>query len=254
MTRVLPRTNFNSSTFIRLLSDLAVLDTAAAKPAFAERLGQWVGVSDAITLYGALAPAGTTEPGMPAAVNARARLAAERELGRVKSSLMASINRSCAAESAESRLRFPVPLPDTAEETAAFYTAVHRFYAAHQRDMDAAVAPLRTRVRQALADASPALRQLSQLDAALDDILIARERRLLATVPVLLEKRFERLLAAHQQAVAKDGQADDASRWLEPGGWLAGFRDELKGVLQAELELRLQPVIGLIEAFSSEVH
>lgn len=254
MTRALPRTNFNSSTFIRLLSDLAVLDTAAAKPAFTERLAQWMGVADAITLYGALAPAGANVPAMPAAVNARARLAAERELGRVRSSLVASINRSCATEAAESRLKFPVPLPDTAEETAAFYTAVHRFYTAHQRDMDAAVGPLRSRVRQALADASAGLRQLAQLDAALDDLLAARERRLLATVPVLLEKRFERLRAAHQQALAEAGQADDASRWIEPGGWLAGFRDELKGVLQAELELRLQPVIGLIEAFSSEVH
>ena len=254
MTRVLPRTNFNSSSFIRLLSDLAVLDTAAAKPAFTERLGQWMGVSDAITLYGALAPADTTLPGMPAAVNARARLAAERELKRVKSSLATSIERSCAADPAESRLRFPVPLPDTAEETAAFYTAVHRFYAAHQRDMDAAVVPLRSRVRQALADASPTLRQLAQLDAALVEILSARERRLLASVPVLLEKRFERLLAAHQKALAAAGQADDAGRWLEPGSWLAGFRDELKGALQAELELRLQPVVGLIEAFSNEVN
>lgn len=255
MTRALPRTNFNSSRFIRLLSDLAVLDGAASQPAFTERLSQWMGVADAITLFGALAPAGPADPlGGP---NARARLAAERELDRVRKTLSASIGRSCSPEAGEARLKFPVPHEDTADETAAYYTAVHRFYAAHQRDMDAAIGPLRARVRKAMADVSPALRQLATLDGALEGILATRERRLFATVPSLLEKRFERLLATHRQAQAAGGEPDDATRWIAPGRWLAGFgnklRDELQGVLLAELELRLQPVVGLIEAFSNEI-
>ena len=38
-----------------------------------------------------------------------------------------------------------------------------------------------------------------------------------------------------------------------PGGGLDVFGKEMQEVLLAELEVRLQPVVGLIEAFSNEV-
>jgi hypothetical protein len=48
-------------------------------------------------------------------------------------------------------------------------------------------------------------------------------------------------------------QPDDPALWMQPGGWLANFCRELQGVLLAELDLRLQPTVGLIEALSNEV-
>ncbi|MFC3109460.1 DUF3348 family protein [Undibacterium arcticum] len=41
--------------------------------------------------------------------------------------------------------------------------------------------------------ASPRLKQLADLDATFETILRERESKLLATVPVLLKKRFEQL-------------------------------------------------------------
>jgi hypothetical protein len=64
---------------------------------------------------------------------------------------------------------------------------------------------LRSRLRQALAGASTRLRLLAALDEALDRILTARERQLLATLPSLLERRFQQLLAAHQRALLDSG-------------------------------------------------
>jgi hypothetical protein len=118
--------------------------------------------------------------------------------------------------------------------------------------MESNIGLLRTRVRAALSNYSPALRQIAELDAAFVKVLSDRERSLLAMVPALLEKRFGQLLRAHRAALG-DPAADDPTRWLQPGGWLTVFCRDLQRVLLAELDLRLQAVIGLIEAFGNEV-
>jgi hypothetical protein len=56
----------------------------------------------------------------------------------------------------------------------------------------------------------------------------------------------------HARRRADNEQADDPALWMQPGGWLAGFRKELQDALLAELDVRLQPTVGLIEAFSNE--
>jgi hypothetical protein len=106
----------------------------------------------------------------------------------------------------------------------------------HQRDMELIVKKFRVKARARLAEASPALKQLAALDAAFDGILIEREKKLLATLPSLMERRFQHLKTTHSQ----------------PVGWLASFGQALQAVLLAELELRLQPTLGLIEALNDQ--
>ena len=126
--------------------------------------------------------------------------------------------------------------------TAAF-EPYRRYYLAQQRELEAGVGPLRARLRRALAQATPALRQLAALDGAFDDLLAEREARLLYTLPRLLRGRFDALarilpptndVAAHQRA------------------WLARFSGELHSVLLAELDLRLQPTLGLLGALQTD--
>ena len=97
-----------------------------------------------------------------------------------------------------------------------------------------------------------ALKQLAALDEALDRILYVRERQLLSTVPLLLEGRFEQLLKAHPQPPVGTRQADAPALRRQPGEGLVDFHKEMQGVLLAELELRLQPTAGLIEALRNE--
>ncbi|MEO7953018.1 MAG: DUF3348 domain-containing protein, partial [Polaromonas sp.] len=251
----------NSSRLIRFLAELAIVGGAESRQAFTQRLGQWVSFTDAGTLYTAL-ESGTAQTSFkplaaPAGAKSAACLVVNEELTRVRTALADLIKRSCSATLGAARIKFPVPTADTPPDIAISYSPFHRFYLALQREMDARLGPLRATVRDALAAASPALRQLAELDAALDRILADRERRLFGGVPVLLEKRFGQLLKAHQQThqtLAGAGQTDDPATWLQPGAWLAGFRDELLAVLLAELDVRLQPVMGLIEAFSNEVN
>lgn len=132
------------------------------------------------------------------------------------------------------------------------YEPYRRYYLAHQHDMELKVRPLRTKVRNVLAKASPALKQLADLDAALDAILCERESKLLSTVPALLEQRFKQLFKEHQQRLADSEQTDHSEFWMKPGGWLARFCHELQTVLIAELDVRLQPTVGLIETLNNE--
>ena len=255
--QALPRTNFNSSRLVRFLAELAIVGGPESKQTFALRMGQWVSFTDAVTLYTALDSSTAQAPVKPSAAHAEAKsaayLVAREELTRIRTDLVDSIKRSCSPALGAARIKFPIPTSDTLPEIAIIYSPFHRFYLALQREMDAKVGPLRATVREALAVASPALRQLAALDAALDAIFSDRERRLLSTVPLLLEKRFAQLLKAHQQTLVSAGQTDDQAAWMQQGAWLASFRDESREVLLAELDVRLQPVMGLIETFGNEV-
>jgi hypothetical protein len=248
MTRALPRTNFNSSKLSRVLAGLGLAAAEAPGAAIAERLGSWLSAADAMRLYAAHNACGGASGG---AGTSAAALAAEGE--RLRTALTQAIEKSCTPGAGGTRLKLPLPDPAAPDAVAADYEPYRRFQLAHQREMEAAIAPLRNRARAALAQSAPALAKLAALDAALGDILAGREARLLATVPALLEKRFAQLRDEHRQARADAGLADDPAAWLQPGGWLARFCAEMRAALLAELDLRLQPVTGLIEAFSNEV-
>lgn len=279
MTQAVSRTRFNSAGLVRILAELAVADVADPKQTFAERLGEWLDFKDALALYSALnsAAAGAPSRAAPAA-------ALRGQLVQVRGELAAAVAAAGTTQPGGTNLALPTPLPNAAPESAADFAPFHRYYLAHQRAMAAAVSPLRASARAALAGRSAALRQLAALDAVLDQALAAREASLLATVPVLLGKRFAQLYAAHRrerEAAAPDvagqaapdaaGQAatagaaatgegapgagaspDDPARWMQPGGWLVRFCAEMQRVLLAELDLRLMPVAGLVAALDKE--
>jgi len=249
MINILPRTALHSSPFIRFLADLAIDGTNEAadwkhqKPSFAERLAGWLDLTDAIALASALA----TKEGKTPAMLSRASSELEAQLAQVRSALAESIRAGGISQPGKARIKLPAPT------AAADFASYRRYYAAHQRDMEASISTLRAGVRMVLAKRSPALRQLAELDAVLDKAIGERERNLLASVQQLIEKHFLQLRQAHHQTLAESQQTDDPARWMQAGGWLARFCQDMQGVLLAELEVRLQPVQGLIEAFSNEV-
>lgn len=235
MTRALTRTNFHSSRLIRVLSDLAVVDAVAPGTAFAEKLGLWLNLRDAITLHAALNESAAGQPSAKLGVKSVTDVAIGDEFARVRTTLVNSITQSCP----------PNPGAD--------YEPYRHYHAAQQRAMDASVRPLRAKVRAVLAKASPALKTLADLDATFDAMVCERESKLLATVPLLLKRRFEQLRQAHQQMLVDTQQADDPALWMTTGAWAARFCHELQAALLAELDLRLQPTLGLMEALNNEI-
>lgn len=250
MTRVLPRTNFHSSKLIRCLADLSIVDAAEPGNAFAEKLGLWIHFTDAITLSAVHGESMASTSQLQAA----AHPAISSEFERVQAGLINSIRKSFSPKLGKTHMSLPAPALELPLNLAAAYAPYRRFYDAHQRDMELSVRPLRVNAREALAKASPRLRKLAELDATLEKILRERESKLLATVPVLLKKRFEQLFKEHQHMLADTQQADDPAGWTQTGAWLARFCNDMQALLLAELELRLQPTVGLIEALIEPIN
>ncbi|HEY4068235.1 MAG TPA: DUF3348 family protein [Burkholderiaceae bacterium] len=196
------------------------IDAPEPRQGFADRLSHWLGWTDAISLADALDGGAMAPPARPSAASRPAASAAERECTRVR----AALTKTLADHAAAAR----------AGDTATDFPAFHRRYLAKQQAMELAVAPLRARMRAALAARSPALARLAAVDAVMEKMLGPRERSLLHSVPALLEKHFERLRQAEP-----DARAD---------GWLAVFGNDMQAVLRAELEIRMQPVEGLLDA------
>ena len=243
----LTRTHFHSSSLMRVLADLDVAGNAAAGSAFAEKLGLWVSFTEAI----ALSAVHNQSYAAPSRGRLATRAALEDEVAKTRAGLINLITRRGTLAGGKVHIKLPEP-PDTTPVGAAAYEPYRRFYTAHQREMEASLSPLRAKVRTALASLSPALQQLSALDAALDKILYERESKLLTKVASLLQKRFVHLLRTHQQAIQESGRTDEPRLWMKNGAWLARFCHELETVLLAELDLRLQPTLGLLEAYQNE--
>jgi hypothetical protein len=247
------QSNFSSSPLARLLGDGLQAPALVPRQDFAQRLSPWVGVFDAVQLHTAHQTLGTLEVLPHAAAPSARDLSLAEQLQQVRSVLAKAI----AATEADDAPRGRNPRSHTStlagatlpvakiETTAAMeFAPFRKHYSDQQRNMDLLIGPLRAGVRQALSETSPRLRQLAALDAVWEEMLAPREQRLLTTVPGLLEQRFKQLRKAHQQ--------DDPASARQAGRWMHAFDKHVRNVLLAELDARLAPVQGLIEAFSSE--
>lgn len=230
------RSGIDSTRLVRLLAGLAVAEPAAApQPAIAQRLGHWLDWTDAIPMSAMLAgaggapAAGSALPGPGSAAGAKPVQAA---LVRVRADLTRAITGE--AQFTPSRPSASGEPDEGAEADRDAFGPYRRACQSLQRSMGLRIAPLRQQARAALGQASPRLARLAALDAVMDEWLAVRERSLLAGVPTLLERRFEQLRQQH------------------PQDWAARLGPEVQDVLLAELDVRLQPVEGLIEALGQE--
>ena len=237
---------FNRSALIRLLSETHP-QIADPKYDLGERLGRWLDLSDAMTLFSVLGSGAGGRTPLP-----RAESDLPAQLQRVRRALSEAIENDGVfrTDPNGSAPRIPFPLPQSLASADGLpdFTPYHRYYLAHQREMTTAITALRTQARQALAALSPAGRQLAGLDAAFEKALAARESTLLANVPILFSKCFEQRYAEHRAALVGE---NDPATWALPGSWLAAFCNDAKRLLLAELDLRLKLVSGLVAALTT---
>jgi predicted DNA-binding protein (UPF0251 family) len=176
-----------------------------------------------------------------------------RHVDKVRAQLEQSISQGAPSGSGLARIDMPPAELDEPIEPKTAYEAYRRFYAAHQRQMEVSIQTLRSQVRGQLSKSAPSLQQLATLDAAFENILSDREAVLLGKVSKMLEKRFAQALKQHlkKQADALVEGSDPASATtVSPMAWLLPLRQALRTALLAELDTRLQPVLGLLEAFN----
>lgn len=194
---------------------------AAPQRSLAEQLSGWMDWKDAVALSQALA---TSNPAEGETLPAIADWAGAA-LARLQLELRAGFQdrRIVGDPQAPSSLPLAEVLPP-----------LRLHHAQQQRAIASRVTGLRERLRGKLAGATPRLGQLAALDAVFERALGKRESHGLAGLQALLARRAEALQTAHGPA------------------WPALLWAELQQALEAELELRLQPVLGLIEALHDE--
>lgn len=232
-----------------MLARLAEVDAPDTRQAFAERLSQWLGWTDAISLSAALkAPASGSRPVASPRDAAVEESPQQRECQRVRAGLAKALADEPAPTSGRARSSRPPARHDTTMDAPTDFASYRRRYFSRQQAMDAAIGPLRAQLRTALTQRSPELARLAAVDAVMEQALGERERTLLSLVPVLLEKRFEQLRLAAQAEPTDSDAVDPASTEPRAGAWLETFRQDMHSVLDAELDLRWQPIAGLLEA------
>ena len=248
MAHAQPRGALSGPALIRLLARLADADVPQPGQSLADRLSQWLSWTDAITLSSALAASPPAVAPSARAIGAQAANA-EAMCSRVRTALAKAINAGCLPDT-RSTGTVRAPLQSAPAAADADYADFRQRYLSLQQAMEMDVGNLRSGLRRVLAANTPALAKLAILDASMEQALAVRERTLLGGIPTLLGQYFERLRAAEQQR-----QADHATASAELGtlaapsnAWLNAFRNDMRSVLLAELDVRFQPVEGLLAA------
>lgn len=243
------RTSFSGPTLIRLLARLTDADIPEARQSLPDRLSLWLGWTDAIALSSVL---NGTAPAVPAGAQV-SDSAEETECSRVRAELISAVTDNSAL-----KVRQRVPLRATATgapkaPAIVEYSTYRRCYATLQQSMETRIASLRTRLRATLASRSPEMARLAALDAAMERALSEREYGALAGVPTLLEGHFKRLREAAGTTLDDDPAALH-SQGAASDAWLDEFRKDMQSILLAELDIRLQPVEGLLAAIRACQH
>lgn len=234
MTQTSLFSTLGQTRLVETLSELLQTDQKVSHAKFGERLGKLVDLSDSFALSDALYYISKIdiEQGDIRPENVIEHALAQRL------ALIQTIAKSFLPDS-KMRFKFPRPAEGTAPEELRNFGPYRRFYLVQQREIDDQVQSLRTYLRNSLSKMNTSLSQLAALDKAMDDTLLAQTGKLMSAIPSLIEKRFKDTL--------------DQSHNIESLEWVDQFSRELQALLLAELEFRLLPVIGMVEAVNEEV-
>lgn len=224
MVSASPPTTIRAPAFVRRLAQLADTAPTEVVRSLPDRLGQWLDWNHALALSTALEDKPAPPFDAPVPIEEIDEVA--QECLRVREVLAMAALEACAVAIEAQRTAV-----DRGEDGSVDFEPFRKACLARQRAALAATGRLRGRLRELVARQSPALARLAELDAVMEQTLSPREQASLAAVPELLGRRFERL----RQSVS-------------PSAVLESFGHDMQGVLLAELDVRFQPVEGLLAA------
>ena len=249
-----PNKNVNGSRLVRVLSDLSasepgIPDIEISHKQFAQRLGLLVDLADSVTLSESLR--GLHRIAYEATSISQTEV--QQEFLKQRKAAIKAITRSFEVRPGLVPFKLPIPKADFTIEEASKFEPYQRFYTLHQSEIEFKTQKLRTNIRQQISGYSFGLAQLAELDQTLSKSMTLHTRKRFSVVPKLLKLRFEQLLKVHLQNVDVSEVEDHPVNWAKPGAWLSQFYEEMQQLLLAEVEIRMQPALGLVEAFNEEV-
>lgn len=178
------------------------------------------------------------EKGAPGELKAASLSAA---FNRVQQSLLLNIQQSFDASVEQPRFPLPSVKRNGKEIELSGYQS---FYLAQQSEMSAKIQGLRTYSRETLNAISPNMAKLALIDKTLEETIGLPLRSGFLAVSSVLKKHTLKL---ENKWLESDESTSDHNNFLH------GLHSDLQQLLLAELELRLQPVQGLLDALNHEV-
>lgn len=238
---------FGSAELIRQLQPLLEKELPQSQTRFSERLTQNMDFTSSLKLsevHGQLRMLerkGLAQTSDKSSEDQKKALNAAFE--RVYRSILQNIDQSF--DQTVTQPRFPLPQIDL---EALDLSAYQNFYQAQQVEMSAKIQGLRAYVRDTLSLSSVNMAKLALLDNTLEETIGFPLRSGFASVSKVIVKYSEKLAVQLIEASTREHTAT-----VSIPSQLARFHEELHQLLAAELELRLQPIQGLINAFNQEV-
>lgn len=241
-----PRAQADGPTLLRLLAHLGGVDASAPPQSLSVCLAQWIEWREAVALSAAL----DAQPASAACGAVRDTPGDDGECERVRAALVGAIGRDRAFVATDAASDTPAQARTADAEATTDGAFYRQRYIAMQQVMEAEIRLLRGRLRSRLAKQPPLLARLAGIDAVMEQALARRERALLAAIPDVLAAHFERLRQAahdvpHHRISTGNRPATASMTWLD------GFRKDMRHLLLAELDLRMQPAQGLLAALST---
>lgn len=117
-----------------------------------------------------------------------------------------------------------------------------------QRRVVAASRQLRDKTRKAMKDHNQNLARLAELDSTFDHAMAGYTSQCFSHISKVLEQRFHALFPTEQTTSDPFHETGRA-----PDDGLHRYCEEAQNLLLAELDVRLEPVLGLLEACHNEV-
>ncbi len=236
-----PVVELHGAPLVRFWLDRGLIDPVAPTQNLGGRLGQWLDVRQAIRLHQLLGAETVVPASHPTRAGERVRQAQET-LGQLRDAI--SNDRF-----APGLWRNPMPV-DVSWQPLVWvecWEPYRRYLLDHQKQLTLVLGRLRRQLRAALGQAGGVHQALAHLDAVYDETLTPLETRLLARLPDTFEQRLsERVKALDLMAEPEPAVATAAHRPPRPR-WLPDFEQELRQSLLTELDLRAQPLLGLMD-------
>jgi hypothetical protein len=240
MVQTAQRATVRGPAFIRQLARMTDVGTAPTHQSLAQRLSQWLDWRQSIALSTAL----DSKPAAGGGIASPSVLAEEEEYALARAGLTKAI---MGLGGSVGPAATQAPAAGRNADATTDYDPFRQRYLTLQRSMQSATGRLRGRLRDRLAEGTTDMARLAEIDAVMERALSPREQTLLASVSILLGEHFERLRQAGETTVTDESASQDNPP-AASGTWLEVFRTDMQSLLLAELDLRFQPVEGLLAA------
>lgn len=223
---------------LQLLAQSGATVSCDPLPCCGERLGRLFGLSDTLTLDSAIAFR-ARQPGMDQTLAIERIIHELANTRRVLAGKISSYGNDIA----------PTDSLDFEPYLTAWQTLQRRVIAASHQ--------LRDKTRKVMKEHNPNLARLAELDVAFDRAMAGYTNQCFSHIPKVLEQQFQALSQAPSQALSQTRfQAPSDlphEAGIAPGDRLHRYCEDAQNLLLAELDVRLEPVLGLLEACHNEV-